>query len=110
MVKREKPLFPAADTKQIFLFCIKKGDNPVSSTREFVLDTDPPESDIILTPYPFSPDNDGVDDELMINLSLTDLSGIRDWSLEISDPVGSSFRHFSGKGKPTEKIIWDGIS
>ncbi len=108
--KEGKTTVPSGRYKADLSVLYKKGDNPVSSTREFVLDTDPPESDIILTPYPFSPDNDGVDDELMINLSLTDLSGIRDWSLEISDPVGSSFRHFSGKGKPTEKIIWDGIS
>ena len=88
----------------------RKGDNPSSVTREFLLDTAPPESDIIISPYPFSPDNDGIDDEVEIKILLNDLSGIRKWSFSISDPAGSSFKTFKGKGKPSGRIIWDGNS
>ncbi len=87
-----------------------KGDNPESKTREFILDTNAPSSDIIISPYPFSPDNDGVDDEVGINLNLRDLSGIDSWALDIYDPAGNLFKTFKGSGQPADRIIWDGIS
>ncbi len=87
-----------------------KGDNPGSVTREFVLDTAPPSSEILISPYPFSPDNDGIDDEVSISLNMADLSGIREWSMEIYDPAGNIFKTYEGKGSPAGKIIWDGIS
>ncbi len=88
----------------------EKGDNPVSKTREFILDTNAPSSDVVITPYPFSPDNDGVDDELSVKLNLEDLSGIDNWALDIYDPAGNLFKTFKGEGKPAERIIWDGMS
>ena len=88
----------------------KKGDNPVSKTREFILDTNAPSSDIVITPYPFSPDNDGVDDEVSVILNLEDLSGIDTWALDIYDPAGNLFKTFKGNDRPAEKIIWDGMS
>ncbi|MBA7702146.1 Peptidoglycan-associated lipoprotein [subsurface metagenome] len=63
-----------------------------------------------MTPLPFSPDNDGVDDELSIAIEVEDLSPISSWSMAIDDPVGHLFTTFSGYGSPTERIIWDGLS
>ena len=87
-----------------------KGAEPRAETRPFVSDSGPPRLDIALSPQPFSPDGDNVDDELLIALSVEDQSRIAEWSLEISDPRGREFISFSGRGRPSERIIWDGRS
>ena len=63
-------------------------------------------------PEYFSPDNDGVDDELFIYLSARDASPIADWSLEIRETQGTRqlFYRTSGRGVPPDRIIWDGRS
>ncbi|MDC7126023.1 MAG: FlgD immunoglobulin-like domain containing protein [Spirochaetales bacterium] len=86
-----------------------KGNEPESITKEFSVDITPPEIAVNLEPMPFSPDNDGVADELHINLDVNDMSAIKSWNFEIADREGNSFTSFSGNGKPTEQIIWDGI-
>jgi outer membrane protein OmpA-like peptidoglycan-associated protein len=60
----------------------------------------------------FSPDNDGVDDELFIILSARDALPIADWSLDIHESEGTKqlFYRISGRGSPAERIIWDGRS
>jgi outer membrane protein OmpA-like peptidoglycan-associated protein/flagellar hook assembly protein FlgD len=88
----------------------RKGNTPKAVTSPFILDVSPPRVPLTVSPRPFSPDNDGVDDELYIALPVTDASGIADWELAISDPVGNSFIRFQGKGMPTERIVWDGLS
>lgn len=102
----------AADGSYTALFSVKykKGDARSSETRSFLLDTSPPKAEVVLSPYPFSPDNDGVEDELDIMISLNDVSGIKEWDFEIFDPYKNRFRKFSGKGTPARKIVWDGYS
>ena len=63
-----------------------------------------------LTPQPFSPDNDGVDDELLIGIKVDDPDSVSVWSIRIVDPRGIPFASFDGKGRPPECIIWNGIS
>jgi len=96
--------------KAVFNVIYKKGDIKTSETRNFILDTTPPSAEVVLTPYPFSPDNDGVEDELNIMIRLEDKSGIRDWEMQIKDPYMKNFKKFAGKGIPPKKIIWDGVS
>jgi flagellar hook assembly protein FlgD/outer membrane protein OmpA-like peptidoglycan-associated protein len=87
-----------------------KGNKPVAQSTPFRLDVSAPQAEITVAPQPFSPDNDGVDDELTIALKVTDPSAVSDWTLEIRDPVGNPFWKFSGKGAPAERIIWNGLS
>ncbi len=87
-----------------------KGNKPVALSREFLLDNSAPLVGIELSPVPFSPDDDNVDDELKIGLSVRDLSPIRDWEMTIRDPKGKEFITFGGRGRPSERIIWDGRS
>jgi flagellar hook assembly protein FlgD/outer membrane protein OmpA-like peptidoglycan-associated protein len=87
-----------------------KGNTPRAVTSPFILDVSAPQVAFGVSPRPFSPDNDGVDDELYIALPVTDASEIEDWELIVSDPVGNSFIRFQGKGRPTERIVWDGLS
>ena len=88
----------------------EKGNRPVATSLPVTLDTLPPQVDITLSPQPFSPDNDGENDELSINIDVEDTSEIEKWSLEILDPVGNRFTDYTGRGKPARTIIWHGIS
>lgn len=88
----------------------RKGDRPQAVTRGFLLDVSAPVSVVELAPVPFSPDNDGVDDELSIGLSVRDRSAVESWKFEILDPVGRTFTVFEGRGMPSDRIIWDGRS
>ncbi|MBN2534939.1 MAG: gliding motility-associated C-terminal domain-containing protein [Spirochaetales bacterium] len=87
-----------------------KGNQPQAVTQPFRLDVSPPETVITIKPIPFSPDNDGIDDELYITTSIKDLSTVQEWKMEILDPMKNHFTSFQGKGNPAEQIIWDGIS
>ncbi len=86
-----------------------KGNEPVSVTKEFVCDISAPVISVMVSPRPFSPDNDGIDDELEIKINAEDSNKIDKWSLEIVDRQGNSFVSFNGTGKPTDLIVWDGI-
>ena len=87
----------------------EKGDMPMSTTSPFSLDVDPPVVHLGFSPIPFSPDNDGVDDELSIKIDVQDESEIQNWSLEIVDRQMVPFVTFSGTGMPKPEIIWNGI-
>ena len=93
-----------------FTVIYKKGNAPSVEISEYLLDISPPETAIALRPRPFSPDNDGIDDELYISMDITDVSGIDTWSFIIRDPKNRWFYEFSGEGKPAERLVWDGKS
>jgi outer membrane protein OmpA-like peptidoglycan-associated protein/flagellar hook assembly protein FlgD len=96
--------------KARFTVSYEKGNQPVAESASFLLDRTAPELSADLSPIPFSPDNDGVDDELAIELSVKDASEIAQWSFVIYDPEGRAFKTYQGKGQPTRRIIWDGKS
>ncbi|MFW5684227.1 MAG: FlgD immunoglobulin-like domain containing protein, partial [Spirochaetota bacterium] len=85
-----------------------KGDEARAVSSAVRLDVSPPEADVRLEPIPFSPDNDGVDDELVIGLSVTDASEIQAWRFEILDRNRRFFTEFTGRGAPAAELIWDG--
>ena len=87
-----------------------KGNRPTAQTAEFQLDRTPPRITLDLTPQPFSPDNDGVDDELTMIVGVQDISPLSGWSMTITDPQGALFATFSGRGAPSSRIIWNGLS
>lgn len=87
-----------------------KGNKPISKSLPFTVDISPPEVGINMDPLPFSPDNDGLEDELHIYLNVEDLVGVEEWRLDIKDPKGVDFYSFHGKGVPSNELVWDGIS
>ena len=87
-----------------------KGNRPQAQSAPFLLDLTAPQVDLAFAPQPFSPDNDGVEDELAISLKVQDLSPVTDWSIRIDDPEAHPFVGFAGKGLPAERIIWNGLS
>jgi outer membrane protein OmpA-like peptidoglycan-associated protein/flagellar hook assembly protein FlgD len=74
------------------------------------VDTRGPELATNLEGLPFSPDNDGLNDELTIALSVRDESAIASWSFEILDRNRRPFQRFEGTGRPGERLTWDGRS
>ncbi len=95
-----------------------KGNRPSVESLPFVLDVTPPQADVNLEPTPFSPDNDGLEDELSIMLKVSDRNAIQNWRFTIYDAEragvvsqdGPVFKQYSGRGEPAEEIIWDGRS
>lgn len=87
-----------------------KGNQPRARSASFFLDRTPPRVRLALAPQPFSPDADGVNDELTLQIEIDDLSPIAGWSMTIADPLGAPFTTFSGRGAPAGSITWNGLS
>jgi flagellar hook assembly protein FlgD len=88
----------------------EKGNRPVANSAAFVLQAGPPQVTLELAPQPFSPDNDGYNDELLMNIAVKSVSPVSDWSLQILDPEGHQFVQFTGTGAPAAQLKWDGRS
>lgn len=88
----------------------KKGNRVSAVSSPFVCTATPPELKVQTAPAYFSPDNDGIDDDLFIKLSGSTKSKIKNWSFVIEDPKGNPFWKTEGKSHITERIIWDGMS
>jgi outer membrane protein OmpA-like peptidoglycan-associated protein len=60
----------------------------------------------------FSPDNDGVDDELTLYFTVEDESSIASWNFEIREPQPPYllFYQIGAEGDPPAELIWDGRS
>jgi outer membrane protein OmpA-like peptidoglycan-associated protein len=89
---------------------VKTADEPAPLTplREYGA----PELAVSLSPRLFSPDGDGVDDELFMAISCKDESPIEEWILTIKEsgePNQTFFERY-GKGSPPAQIVWDGRS
>jgi len=89
-----------------------KGDVAVAQASPLTVDISGPALSFNYRPEYFSPDNDGVDDELIMSLSAADASPIAAWSLEIREPQPPYpvFYRVEGRGSPAEQLIWDGRS
>jgi outer membrane protein OmpA-like peptidoglycan-associated protein len=75
-------------------------------------DTAGPELSAAFSTRYFSPDNDGIEDQLTVSISVKDESPIGGWHIEIREPRPPHllFSEWSGQGSLPEKIVWDGRS
>jgi len=85
---------------------------PVPEPEEEPPDTSPPELSVILSPQPFSPDGDGVDDILNVRIKVQSASPVQNWRIEIREPEPPYllFSEWSGDGSPPASLTWDGLS
>jgi outer membrane protein OmpA-like peptidoglycan-associated protein/flagellar hook assembly protein FlgD len=74
------------------------------------VDRTPPVLSVSLTPQPFSPDGDGRDDTLRIDMTADDRSELSYWLLEIFDPYGEFFYDVGGRGSIPGRLRWDGMA
>jgi flagellar hook assembly protein FlgD len=94
-----------------------KGDIVTAQAAPVMVDVTGPSLTFEWEPEFFSPDNDGVDDELFMYLGVKDISPIGGWSFDILEPQLDDlsrppqlFYRLEGRGAPAEKIVWDGRS
>jgi flagellar hook assembly protein FlgD/flagellar motor protein MotB len=89
-----------------------KGDTASAEAAAVLVDISGPDLSFNYRPQYFSPDNDGVDDDLFISIEAKDVSPIDSWSLEIREPQPPYllFYKFEGKGSPAGTLEWDGRS
>jgi flagellar motor protein MotB len=85
---------------------------PVSVPEPPPPDTTGPELAVNFSTQMFSPDGDGVDDELEVTIKADSKSTIANWRIEIREPYDPYpvFSEWGGTGNPPEKIVWDGRS
>lgn len=88
----------------------KKGNKVNAVSSPFICTATAPALTVQTAPQYFSPDNDGIDDDLFIKLSCVTKAQIKNWSFVISDPKGKKFWTTEGKEQLTERLIWDGLS
>lgn len=87
-----------------------KGDRPEAVIDNLIVDITPPVLKVSLSPLPFSPDNDNVNDELSIEIGFEEAGDIGKWQFAIFDPKNNPFKKFEGRGKKVGVIRWDGRS
>lgn len=87
-----------------------KGNHVNAVSAPFICTATPPQLRVQTAPEYFSPDNDGVDDDLYIRLTGNTKAKIKNWSFVIKDPKGKDFWKISGKSQITERLVWDGLS
>lgn len=81
--------------------------NAVSSA--FICTVTPPQLSVKTAPRYFSPDNDGEDDDLFIQLKGNSTVPLKNWSFTVKDPEnGKTFWSVGGKSAITERLVWDG--
>ena len=103
----------------VFTVDYNKGDRAEARSAPFVLDSLGPQVALSVTPRLFSPDSDGIDDELNISLAVADASDLDSWRFEIIEKAvvegagaarERSFFAWNGRGTPAERLVWDGRS
>lgn len=86
-----------------------KGTVLAATTSPFISSITPPQLNVRTAPEYFSPDNDGVDDDLFIALGAVSAVPFKNWSFQVYDPEnGKVFWSRSGNGTVTERLVWDG--
>ncbi len=87
----------------------EKGNYVDVKSPAFICSITPPAIHVKTSPQYFSPDNDGENDELYINLRGDDIVPLKNWSFVVKDPEnGKPFWTISGKSSITEQVVWDG--
>lgn len=86
-----------------------KGNIVDAVSSPFICTATAPQLRVRTAPEYFSPDNDGVNDDLFIQLKGTSIAPLKNWSFTVKDPNnGKPFWKTSGKSSITERLIWDG--
>ncbi|MCL2478082.1 MAG: OmpA family protein [Treponema sp.] len=89
-----------------------KGDTVTVTAPKILVDVSGPVLNFSYSPQYFSPDNDGIDDEMFIYMSAVDASPIAFWNLEFRETEGTKqiFYRWEGRGSPSERLVWNGRS
>ena len=87
----------------------ENGNQPTERTETAIkLDVTEPRVNISVAPKPFSPDGDGVDDTVTIDVEAEDNNKVTSWDAEIYDPADNLFYQMSGEGAVDKSFTWNG--
>lgn len=84
------------------------GNQSVTTSLPFTLDTSKTELLLIASPEYISPNGDGIQDRTNLNLTARAESGIDTYTITISDKNGKEVRTISGQSSLPPSIAWDG--
>ena len=73
-----------------------------------LVDNTLPRAEIIITTRAFSPNGDGIDDTVTLQLKAQDANEIRSWMVEIYNRQGKLAKTFKAEEPPPHSIVWDG--
>ncbi len=105
---------PDGDYSAVMSYQYDTGNLIQGEISPIILDKTPPATKLTVSPRLFTPDGDGENDTLYINLELDDPNGVGDWSIKIfkledgwqdREPL----KTWKGSGTVKQLISWDGI-
>ena len=73
-----------------------------------LVDSTSPVAKVAISTGTFTPNADGIDDTVTLQLEARDESRIRSWMVEISNREGKVAKTFEGEEPLPESIVWDG--
>ncbi|MFW6134690.1 MAG: PorV/PorQ family protein [Elusimicrobiota bacterium] len=85
----------------------KRGERFVSNKDEIITDSTPPDFEMKLSDKRFSPNGDGRNDKLRIEISGSDNNMMDSYTVKIFNKAEKKVKEFTGQHFPDE-IIWDG--
>lgn len=93
----------------------EKGNKITEMSSHFICSAQTPVLSVSTSPEFFSPDNDGIDDDLFIKLGAKCSGKLVNWSFVIYNPEesgkkGKAFWTTDGTSKITEQLVWNGLS
>lgn len=86
------------------------GNSDSVSTAKFTLDTSKTEAYISISPAAFSPNGNGVQEEVKIAPKVNAASGLKNYTIRVVDSKNKTVWEQSGNGNPPESILWNGTS
>lgn len=86
------------------------GNTASVSTASFKLDTSKTEAYISVSPTAFSPNGNGVQEEVKITPKVNAANGLKNYTIRVIDSKNKAVWEQSGNGNPPASLTWNGIS
>ncbi len=105
----ENNILVTADKYKYSFFAISKaGTKEKIKPQPIVIDYEKPKVSVSANLAMFSPNKDGVKDEVLFSMKSSDKNGMNSWLFIIEDNKGGIIKSYSGPGEVKPTFIWDG--
>lgn len=106
----DKTPSPDGFYRYVYRVTDEAGNRNQTQPQNIQIDTLRPEIDDRAVPALFSPNADGILDDMIFKLSYRDQSAAREWSITIKNEGNKVVRVLSGQGALPQDVRWDGRS
>lgn len=86
----------------------RAGNRATVSLAELHVDTRPGAATLSASPAVFSPNGDGVTDQIFLSPRAENPTEVNQWTVTVRDAAGAARRAFAGAGSPPARIPFDG--